>query len=463
MVSSNPRKLSIPDTKIAKIFNCSPSIATKTRMVTTQKGIRSMTDHLTRRYNTKQAALRYDQLGGRHGRFYSDTMFSSIKSIRGNTMGQIFVNDVGFSHFIPMKTKADAGHALLEFIQDIGIPSALHTDDAKEQTAGIWEQVRKARGIKQTLTEPYSPFQNRAEINIRELKKQVRRTMSKTRTPKRLWDFCAQYTAELRCLTAQPLYSLHGRTPYELISGNTPDISEYIAFSWYQPIYYYDKASFPEERELIGRWIGVAHNVGQAMCFWILPKTGIPIARTTLRAISEAELQTDAVQQELHSYDQAIQRKLGDHLTTESDSSFEVDSTELDKTLANVSDDDDGHFAPIEPDAERPDLDEYDEETLDNLLAAEVLLPKGDYQFVGKVVGWKRDQEGNPIGRAHSNPILDTRVYEVEFPDGTISEYSANVLAEALYAQVDADGNRSCYLKRSLIMKRIPPLCQQNK
>jgi hypothetical protein len=221
-------------------------------MVTTQMGICSMTDHLTHRYKTKQATLRYDQLGGRHGRFYSKTMFASIKSLCGNTMGQLFVNDIGFTHFIPMKSKADAGHALLEFIQDIGIPSALHTDDAKELTSGIWEQICKDHGIKQTLAEPYSPFQNWAEINIRELKKQVRRTMSKTKTPKRLWDFCAQYTAELRCLTAQPLYSLHSRTPYELVTGNTPDISEYIAFSWYQPAYYYDKTHFPEERELIG-------------------------------------------------------------------------------------------------------------------------------------------------------------------------------------------------------------------
>jgi hypothetical protein len=83
-----------------------------------------MTDHLTRRYCTKQAALRYAQLGGRHGRFYSDTLFSLIPSLRNNLVAQIFVNDLGFTRVTPMKSKADAGHALLEFIQDIGVPSA---------------------------------------------------------------------------------------------------------------------------------------------------------------------------------------------------------------------------------------------------------------------------------------------------------------------------------------------------
>jgi hypothetical protein len=293
------RKLSITDEKIAKIFNCSPKIASNTRKVTTQKGIRSMSDHFTRRYQIKQASLRYNQLRGKHGRFYSDTLFSSVKSIRGNTMGQIFVNDISYTYLTPMKLKSEAGHALLEFIQDIGIPSSLHTEDAKEQTSGKWRDVCITHNIKQTLTEPYSPFQNRAEVNIRELKKHVRRIMGKMKTPKRLWDFCATYVAELRCLTAQPLYSLHGRTSYELETGNTPDISEYITFSWFQPIWYYDKTNFPDENNHIGRWISVAHNIGQAMCFWILSKSGVPIARTTVRPITDDELQTDTVKQEL--------------------------------------------------------------------------------------------------------------------------------------------------------------------
>jgi hypothetical protein len=268
--------------------------------------------------------------------------------------------------------------------------------------------------------------------------------MNDTRTPKRLWDFCSQYASKIRCLTAQPLFGLHGRTPYEVVTGNTPDISEYLHFSWYQPIYYYDPSDFPDDRELIGRFIGVAHNVGQALCYWILPKSGRPIARTTVRPISDTELQTNEVKQELNAFDASINRKLGDHLLTEDSLSFPPDSEELRAALADVADDDDGNFQPIEPDVERPEIDDYDEETIDKLLSAEVLLPKGDFQFVGIVLQRKRDVDGNPIGKSNPNPILDTRVYEVEFPDGTIAEYSANVIAEALYSQVDVDGN--CFL-----------------
>jgi len=52
------------------------------------------------------------------------------------------------------------------------------------------------------------------------------------------------------------------------------------------------------------------------------------------------------------------------------------------------------------------------------------------------------------------NPILDTRVYEVEFPDGTINDYAANILAEALYAQVDVDCNHYLLLKEIIDHKK---------
>jgi hypothetical protein len=36
--------------------------------------------------------------------------------------------------------------------------------------------------------------------------------------------------------------------------------------------------------------------------------------------------------------------------------------------------------------------------------------------------------------------MLDSIVYDVEFPDGTIREYSANLIAENMLTQVDSDG-----------------------
>jgi hypothetical protein len=38
--------------------------------------------------------------------------------------------------------------------------------------------------------------------------------------------------------------------------------------------------------------------------------------------------------------------------------------------------------------------------------------------------------------------MLDTTIYEIEFPDGRIDEYTANVIAENMYAQCDIEGRQ---------------------
>ena len=53
-----------------------------------------------------------------------------------------------------------------------------------------------------------------------------------------------------------------------------------------------------------------------------------------------------------------------------------------------------------------------------------------------------KDFEGQPIGKGHKNPILDTRIYSDEFSDGESAELGANVIAECMYAQCDIEGNQ---------------------
>ena len=43
--------------------------------------------------------------------------------------------------------------------------------------------------------------------------------------------------------------------------------------------------------------------------------------------------------------------------------------------------------------------------------------------------------------------MLDTRVYDVMFSDGTIKPYLANTITESMYIQVDAGGNTMAYLE----------------
>ena len=53
-----------------------------------------------------------------------------------------------------------------------------------------------------------------------------------------------------------------------------------------------------------------------------------------------------------------------------------------------------------------------------------------------------RDSDGNPLGTAHDNPILDTRQYIVQFNSGDEAKLAANVIATNMYAQCDQEGNQ---------------------
>ena len=46
------------------------------------------------------------------------------------------------------------------------------------------------------------------------------------------------------------------------------------------------------------------------------------------------------------------------------------------------------------------------------------------------------------MGHANPNPILDTREYTVTFDDGDVTNLTANLIAESMYAQCDLDGNQ---------------------
>ena len=78
----------------------------------------------------------------------------------------------------------------------------------------------------------------------------------------------------------------------------------------------------------------------------------------------------------------------------------------------------------------------------DNYLSAEISIPRGGSLVKGRIKSCKRDTDGNPIGRADANPILDTSEYILEFEDGNKAELNANLIAEAMYAQCDPDGNQ---------------------
>jgi hypothetical protein len=152
-ISSNKSNIALRN-KIAKTFNVGLETANQTLNATTQLALRHTLHPIHRRYRTQVAQLRYPRLSGRHGRFHTDSFFGSTPSIHGSTMGQMYTNDMNFTKFYPMKTKAEAPNTLISFMQDIGIPSELHSDDAKELTQGQMKELAREFWIKTSQSEP---------------------------------------------------------------------------------------------------------------------------------------------------------------------------------------------------------------------------------------------------------------------------------------------------------------------
>ena len=67
----------------------------------------------------------------------------------------------------------------------------------------------------------------------------------------------------------------------------------------------------------------------------------------------------------------------------------------------------------------------------------------GDGPDVAKVKKRLRDKHGLPIDISHNNPILDTRMYEVENKYGNRVSLDANAITENMFAQVNGEGNRN--------------------
>ena len=90
---------------------------------------------------------------------------------------------------------------------------------------------------------------------------------------------------------------------------------------------------------------------------------------------------------------------------------------------------------------EKPEAD--DEDAIDEHLNAELIMDVGtNNERRGWVIECSWGQDGAPVGRAHADPLFDTRECDIEFTDGSIERHAANIIAQNMHAQVDSKGHQ---------------------
>jgi hypothetical protein len=377
----------------------------------------------------------------RDRKMYTDTLFAKVKSIRSNVCAQDWTDGNGYTLFYPLRSKEEAYTTISRMVHDMrGIPEVIVSDNSGEQSSSKWMSEIRVLRSRHHYTEPFSPWQNRAERDIQELKRGIKRATRRGRSPKRLWDYCGQWVAAIRRLTAHDNPVLDGLTAEEFVHARTPDISAYSMFDWYEPVWFINPAAdAAQSRRVLGRWIGVAENVGSSLTYFILPKSCTPVARSSVFPVTQEERLSADFQQELGLLDAAIEQKIGD---SRSDNAVFNDLPEIPEVPLDIFDGEEQTTLPLEEESQMPEADDiFSPELFDQYLTAQILLDRGGETQLGTVKRRKRNDNGNPVGISNPNPLLDTREYEVEFPDGSIDVLSTNTIAENLYSQVDQEGN----------------------
>ncbi len=82
------------------------------------------------------------------------------------------------------------------------------------------------------------------------------------------------------------------------------------------------------------------------------------------------------------------------------------------------------------------------------------MIPHSNTFACGTAVSRKCNTEGNIIGSAHDNPILDSWVYDVEFANGKVTALMANAIVTAMYTQCNPDGNEYTPLDNLINFRR---------
>lgn len=444
-VQSNNRTSGLSPEELASLWKIPLQNAKRTLNATTNNYARTNEGRLSRRFKTDLFQKRYRRMGGWFSRFYTDTLFFKTKTLNSFTCAQLYGNRAKFCKIYPMTSKSDAHESLSSLVHEIGIPSEIHSDGAKEIALGQYRKLMTKYSIFHSMTEPYSPWQNYAEDCIRIIKNSARYFMQASQTPIRLLDHALMYACDIRNLTATSSVAMKGRTPFEITLGYSPDISEYTLFKWYQYVWYWEPES--PQKQMLGRWLGVADHIGNGLTYKIINTKAEVVSRSTVIRLSQDDLDNGDIQRHLKNLDASITLRIGTY------EKAKLDDKQGENPLLYLNlfhGDDDPHSQELVKFVEENDIPDADEGRYNDMLAEElsdryigvkVLLPHHGKLQEAQVLSRKRTNDGKSlVGTGDTNPLLDSRLYTVEFPDGGIGEFTTNLIAESLYSNIDEEG-----------------------
>jgi hypothetical protein len=135
--------------------------------------------------------------------------------------------------------------------------------------------------------------------------------MGSRNVPRRLWCFELEHQARLMHFIPRGHNKQSG---YEMITGKTPDISEYLDFNFYDLVWYWRQPSpsLSEHDRELARWMGVAHRVGSNMCYWLMPVSGVPVVNSSVQHVMAEDLRNPDIMQRINDFNRRLETRLDD-------------------------------------------------------------------------------------------------------------------------------------------------------
>jgi hypothetical protein len=217
----------------------------------------------------------------------TDTVYSRIPAMDdGSTAAQFFIGRKSQYRTVTPMGQSDKhfAPALMDVIQMYGAMDRLISDNAKAQISDQVRDILRTFCIKDWQSEPYKGNQNFAERGWKDTKTRFNNIMNTTGANPKTWLLALKYTCEIQNHLA--IESLNWRTPTEWLLGYTPDITVFLQFRFWEPVYYakYDGKFPADSTEELRRFVGIGKHVGHAMTFKILTKDDKVIHRSVVRS-----------------------------------------------------------------------------------------------------------------------------------------------------------------------------------
>ena len=193
------------------------------------------------------------------------------------------------------------------------------------------------------------------------------------------------------------------------------------------------------QKRQLGRVLGPLKNEGNENTQAVLTIRGTVVPRRTCHHLSTSEINSISEIEKRKKFDEAIFEINGDSMslpkpTVKPEDSHLSDfysSGDVDEDTTDIPEDD-----PVDATGQAV----FENPFSDLLIHAKVLLPQGENAKSAKVKVRTKDINGDIIGTFDDNPLLNSILYDVEFPDGAVKQYAANTIAQNMYSQVDEDG-----------------------